>query len=72
MTKFEQARNEEPVALTTALNAALASTWGVIVIAADVDSKLSGAVTLAIAAWVGLAGAWTRARTTPSDAGPQS
>ena len=58
-------REREPVGVTTALNAALASTWGVIVIGWDIDSKLSGAVTIAIGAWVTLAGVWTRRRTSP-------
>ena len=55
----------EPVGLVAAINAALAATWGVIVIVAEVSPDLAGGVTIALGAWVGVAGAIVRSRVTP-------
>ena len=55
----------QPVTVWGAINAALVSTWGVIVLAADVPSDISGAVTAAIGAWVLVASFVARRRTTP-------
>lgn len=56
----------EPVGVIAALNAALAATWGVIVIVAEVSPDLAGGVTIALGAWVGFAGAIVRRRVTPT------
>ena len=56
---------KEPVAIISAINAALAATWGVLIIALDIEPELAGAVTVALGAWVGVAGAIVRQRVTP-------
>lgn len=42
----------EPVRVVAAIQAALIAVWGVIIIAAEVDDKLAGSVTIAIGAVV--------------------
>lgn len=59
--------SEEPVRLGGLIITALVAVWGVIVIAAGIDSTLSGAVTAAIAAVVPLIMYFVRGRVTPTD-----
>ena len=59
-----QLRNE-PVGIVAAINTALITTWGVIVIVAEVGPDLAGGVALAIAAWVAVGGAIVRSRVSP-------
>ena len=55
----------EPVGIVAAINTALITTWGVVVIVAEVGPDLAGGVALAIAAWVAVGGAFARSRVTP-------
>ena len=58
----------EPARVAAAISAALIAIWNVIVIAAQIDPEVAGAVNLAIGAVIAaVLSIWVRGRVTPTD-----
>lgn len=66
MANIKAVAQAEPVTVAGAINAALASTWGVVVIVAELEPAVAGGVTAAIGAWVLVGSLITRKFTTPA------
>lgn len=60
--------NTEPVRLVSLVNAALSATLGVLAIILDWSPELVGGLTVAIAAWIIVAGELARRVVTPAEA----
>lgn len=56
--------NQEPVAITAAINAAITATLAILLFV-GISPELVGALTLAATAWIGVVAAVVRARVTP-------
>lgn len=55
----------EPTRLTSAINAALAATIGVLVVTGVISEDLAGSIILALGAWIAVVGEFVRSRVTP-------
>lgn len=62
--------NTEPVRLVSLLNAALAATVGILAILFEWAPELIGGLTVALGAWVAVAGELMRSRVTPVPPAP--
>ena len=57
--------NQEPVAIMSAITAALQATLAIL-LCVGVDPELVGALTAAVVAWVGVAAFFVRSKVTPT------
>jgi|TARA_R110000803_G_scaffold16310_4_gene44690 hypothetical protein len=57
--------SKEPVRLTTAATAATVATINVLAVMLDWSGELVAGLNVAVAAWVGVLGAWIRSKVTP-------
>lgn len=57
--------NNEPVTITAAINAALVSSWGLLVLIFDISDSISAAVSVMMSTWIIAIALIVRGKVTP-------